>query len=57
MLANFEEKDALEIVKDRLNAGDDPLSILDDHRHGMEIFGERFASGEYFIPDLGELLK
>jgi methanogenic corrinoid protein MtbC1 len=51
------KRDALEIVKDRLNDGDYPLSILDDPRHGMEIFGERFARGEYFIPDLGELLK
>jgi methanogenic corrinoid protein MtbC1 len=33
---------------------------LDDARRGMEIVGERFANGEYFIQDLvysGEILK
>jgi 5-methyltetrahydrofolate--homocysteine methyltransferase len=60
LLADLKENDALGIVKDRLDAGDDPLSILGDARHGMEIVGERFANGEYFIPDLvysGEILK
>jgi len=59
-LANLKEKEALKIVQDRLNAGDDPLSILGDARRGMEIVGKRFADSEYFIPDLmysGEILK
>jgi 5-methyltetrahydrofolate--homocysteine methyltransferase len=59
-LADLKEKEALKIVQDRLNAGNDPLSILDDARRGMEIVGKRFADGEYFIPDLvysGEILK
>jgi 5-methyltetrahydrofolate--homocysteine methyltransferase len=33
---------------------------MDDARRGMEIVGERFSSGEYFIPDLvysGEILR
>jgi methanogenic corrinoid protein MtbC1 len=36
------------------------MTILSDARKGMEIVGQRFASGEYFIPDLiysGEILK
>ncbi len=44
----------------RLDAGEDPLGILDDARKALEIVGSRFASGEYFIPDLvysGEILK
>ncbi len=59
-LTDLKEKEALEIAQDRLSAGDDPLSILDDARHAMEVVGNRFASGEYFIPDLiysGEILK
>ncbi len=59
-LADLKEKEALAIVQDRLNAGDDPRGILDDARHGMEIVGKRFAASEYFIPDLvysGEILK
>ncbi|OGO04736.1 MAG: methionine synthase, partial [Chloroflexi bacterium RBG_13_54_9] len=44
----------------RLKAKEDPLKILEDARKGMEIVGKRFASSEYFIPDLvysGEILK
>jgi methanogenic corrinoid protein MtbC1 len=60
MLADLKEQEALKIVKDRLGAGEDPLKILEDARKGMEIVGSRFASSEYFIPDLvysGEILK
>jgi len=59
-LANLKEQEALEIVQNRLNAGDDPLSILGDARRAMETVGERFQKSEYFIPDLiysGEILK
>jgi len=59
-LADLKEKEALEIAQERLSAGDDPLSILDDARRAMEIVGKRFENREYFIPDLiysGEILK
>ncbi len=59
-LSDLKEKEALEITQDRLNRGDDPLIILDDARQAMGIVGDRFASSEYFIPDLiysGEILK
>jgi methanogenic corrinoid protein MtbC1 len=59
-LSDLKEEESLKIVHDRLNKGDDPLKILDDARRGMEIVGKRFASNEYFIPDLiysGEILK
>ena len=59
-LANLKEQEAIKLVKDRLSAGEDPLKILGDARKGMEIVGNRFASSEYFIPDLvysGEILK
>ena len=59
-LSDLKEKEALAIVQERLNKGDDPIGILDDARRGMEIVGNRFASSEYFIPDLvysGEILK
>ena len=59
-LADLKEKEALAIVQKRLNAGDDPIKILDDARRALEIVGKRFASSEYFIPDLvysGEILK
>ncbi|MFX1509453.1 MAG: B12-binding domain-containing protein [Promethearchaeota archaeon] len=60
VLADLKEEEALKIVKDRLNAGDDPLKILEDARRGLEIVGHRFANKEYFISDLiysGEILS
>jgi len=59
-LADLKEKEALEIVQNRLGVGDDPLSILDDARRALETVGKRFENSEYFIPDLiysGEILK
>jgi len=44
----------------RLEAGDEALTILEDSRKAMELVGDRFAKGQYFIPELvysGELLK
>ncbi len=59
-IADLREEEALKIVKDRLSAGEDPVKILEEARKGLEIVGNRFASGEYFIPDLiysGEIMK
>jgi len=59
-LADLKEKESLKIAGARLNAGEDPLKVLDDARKGMEIVGKRFADGEYFLTDLvysGEILK
>lgn len=59
-LAELQEQEALDITKARLESKDDPNAILADARKGMGIVGERFAKGEYFIPDLvysGEILK
>jgi 5-methyltetrahydrofolate--homocysteine methyltransferase len=59
-LVGLKEKEVLRFTRNRLDAGEDPLSILDDARQGMEAIGKRFENGEYFIPDLvyaGEILK
>ena len=59
-LGDLKEQEVIKIVEDRLKAKEDPLKILEDARKGMEIVGKRFASSEYFIPDLvysGEILK
>jgi methanogenic corrinoid protein MtbC1 len=59
-LADLKEDEALEITRKRLDSQEDPNMILADARQGMAIVGARFASGEYFIPDLiysGEILK
>lgn len=60
LISDLKEEEALKITKERLDKGDDPLKILEDSRSAMGIVGKRFASGEYFIPDLiysGEILK
>jgi len=60
VIADLKEQEALRIVKEKLDAGEDPLKILEDSRNALEIVGKRFADGEYFIPDLvysGEVLK
>jgi methanogenic corrinoid protein MtbC1 len=60
LLADLKENEVMELVKQRLDAGEDPLKILDESREGMGIVGQRFADGEYFLPELvfsGELLK
>lgn len=59
-IADLREHEAIKIVKERLEAGEDPLKILDDAKRGLEIVGDRFAKGEYFIPDLiysGEIMN
>ena len=59
-LADLKEQEALKIVEERLSGGEEPLKILDDARKAMEVVGKRFASSEYFMPDLvysGEILK
>jgi len=59
-LADLKESESMAMVRARLDAGEEPIQILDDARRAMEIVGKRFASSEYFIPDLiysGEILR
>lgn len=60
VLADLEEDKAIEIAKDRLDSGEDPLKIMDDIRDAMSIVGDRFDEGQYFVPDLvfaGDILE
>jgi 5-methyltetrahydrofolate--homocysteine methyltransferase len=59
-MADLKEDEAMKILDEKLAAGEDPYKILDIARGAMGLVGSRFASGEYFIPDLvysGEILK
>jgi trimethylamine corrinoid protein len=59
-IADLKETEALDMVRARLQAEADPLSILADTRKATEVVGRRFAAGEYYIPDLiysGQILK
>jgi methanogenic corrinoid protein MtbC1 len=60
LLSDLKEQEALDMVKKKLAEEIDPMEILGQAREGMEIVGERFSKGEYFLPDLiysGEILK
>jgi methylmalonyl-CoA mutase cobalamin-binding domain/chain len=59
-LAELNEDETAKLVKERLDTGDDPMSILDDLRRGMDIVGERYKAGDYFLSELivsGEIFK
>jgi methanogenic corrinoid protein MtbC1 len=60
LLSDLKEPEALQYVEKALGEGVDSVALLDEAREGMTIVGQRFASEEYFIPDLifsGEILK
>ena len=59
-VAELKEDEALKLVNDMVEKGDDPQAIFDAARKGMETVGARFAAGEYFLPELiysGEIFK
>jgi len=51
-VADLLENEALELTRVRLDSGEDPHVILEESRKGMEIIGERFSEGTYFLPEL-----
>ena len=59
-LAELAEEECLALVQRKLDAGQDPLEILEEARRGMEIVGQRYECNDYFIPELiyaGELMR
>ena len=60
LLSDLKEPEALAFVDKALGEGVDSMDLLGDAKEAMNIVGQRFASEEYFIPDLvfsGEILK
>ena len=54
------EEEALDIVRRRLQQGDDPLSIVEDCQEGMRRVGQRYEQGQYFLSGLimaGEIFR
>ncbi|MCU0596578.1 MAG: B12-binding domain-containing protein, partial [Desulfobacterota bacterium] len=59
-LVDMKEAEALEKATQMLAEGTAPLKILESCSTAMEIVGQRFEKGEYFLPHLvmaGERLK
>jgi methylmalonyl-CoA mutase cobalamin-binding domain/chain len=60
LVADLEEDTVLELVQQRLAAGDDPLQIIDECNAGMRDVGQRYEQGEYFVAGLimsGEIFR
>lgn len=59
-VTNMKETEALEITQELLENNADPVKLLDACTQAMEIVGNKFESGVYFLPELmmaGEMLK
>ena len=59
-MVNMREAEAMDLAQKKLDDGEDPLKILERCREALEIVGQRFEDGKYFLPELimaGEMLK
>jgi len=59
-MADMKEEEALKLVEELLSQGEDPQKILDLASEAMQVVGERYQEGTYFLPELimaGEMLK
>lgn len=60
LIVSLDEKNAVDLVRVMVNAGKDPLKILDQVRIAMAKVGDKFGKKEFFLPDLimsGEILR
>ncbi|MDH7578227.1 MAG: cobalamin-dependent protein [Bacillota bacterium] len=51
-VVQLDQKQTLELVKSKLEKGVPVENIIEDCRQGMEIVGEKFSQGEYYLPEL-----
>ncbi len=59
-MANMKEEEALRLVDELLAKGEDPQKILDLASEAMQVVGERYQDGTYFLPELimsGEMMR
>lgn len=59
-ITNLDEVTTLQIVRQRLEAGDDPLQILKDCQGGLFQVGRQYELGHYYLTGLimgGEILR
>ena len=58
-ITEMREEDAMKIAIQMLDAGADPLDVLEASRKALDAIGQRFAAGVYFLPELmlaGEMM-
>lgn len=51
-LVNLEEQRVLELVKGEIDKGTGIEAIIEGCRSAMEVIGQKFSQGEYFLPEL-----
>jgi 5-methyltetrahydrofolate--homocysteine methyltransferase len=59
-IADMKEEEAMALVQQMLDAGENPQGILDAASQAMTVVGKRFDEKEYFLPELiiaGEMMK
>ena len=59
-VADLKEQEALDLVRQRLAANEDPLRIVEDCQEGMRQVGERYERREYYLSGLimaGEIFR
>ena len=59
-LASLNEDEVAKLVKREVDAGTDAMAIVGELRSGMDIVGERYKAGDYFLSELivtGEIFK
>ena len=59
-IADLQEETTLALVRQRLDANDDPLLIIEDCKEGMRQVGVRYERNEYFLAGLimaGEIFR
>ena len=52
VIVDMQEEEAVRMAKQMLADGAAPLSVLDECREAMQVVGQRFEQGEYFVPEL-----
>ncbi len=58
-IADMREEEAVQLVRQMLDQGVRPAAILDAARQAMDIIGQRYEKGIYFLPELmmaGEIM-
>ncbi len=59
-MANLQIREVLQLVNERLEAGEEPLEIVEVCQEGVRRVGESYERGEYFLAGLimaGEILR
>jgi trimethylamine corrinoid protein len=59
-IADMREEEALKLVSEMVAGGTAPTAILEAVRQAMDIVGQRYEKGDYFLPELvlaGEMMN